>query len=49
MLIAAAMKRAYEMFGEMVGSVCGKMTKRKISRAIYDDDLIMDEKNSSAL
>jgi hypothetical protein len=27
-----------------VGSVCGKMTQRKIIQAVYDDDLIMDEK-----
>ena len=33
-----------ELYGEPVGSARGKMVKQKQSRAIYDDDLIMDEK-----
>jgi hypothetical protein len=36
--------RAYELYGEPVGSVRGKMVRKKQSRAIYDDNLIMDEK-----
>ncbi len=45
MLMAADIKRAYDMFGEPVGAVRGKMTQRKVSHAIYNDDLlIMDEK-----
>ncbi len=42
--MAVDMKRAYDMFGEPVGAVRGKMTKKKVSRAIYNNDLIMDEK-----
>jgi hypothetical protein len=44
MLMAEDVKRAYELYGEPVGSVRGKMVNRKQSRAIYDKDLIMDEK-----
>ena len=47
MLTAADIKRAYDMFGEPVGAVRGKMTRKKVSRAVYDDDLIMDEKKQS--
>jgi hypothetical protein len=44
MLTSAGMQVFFEMFGELGGGVRGKMTNRKISQAIYDDDLIMDEK-----
>jgi hypothetical protein len=43
MLTAEDEKRANERYGEPVGSVRGKMTKKKPSRAIYDDVLVMDE------
>ncbi len=42
MLTTADIKRAYDFFGEPEGSVRGKMTKRKVCRAMYDNDLIMD-------
>ncbi len=32
------------VYGEPVGSVRGKMTKKKTSRTIYDDVLVMDER-----
>jgi hypothetical protein len=44
MLTAEDIKRAYDLYGEPVGSVRGKMTKKKASRALYDDNLLMDEK-----
>jgi len=47
MLTAEDMRRAFELHGEPVGSVRGKMTQKKVGRAVYDDDLIMDEKNMS--
>ncbi len=47
MLMAADIKRAYDMFGEPVGAVRGKMTCKKVSCAVYDNDLIMDEKKQS--
>jgi hypothetical protein len=47
MLMAVDIKRAYDMFGEPVGAVRGKMTKKRISRAIYDDDLVLDEKKQT--
>jgi hypothetical protein len=37
-------KQAYELYGEPVGSVRGKMVKKKQSRAIYDGNLILDKK-----
>jgi hypothetical protein len=36
--------RAFDIFGEPVGSVRGKMTRRPANRAIYDDNLLADEK-----
>jgi len=45
MLTAKDIKRAYDLYGEPVGSVRGKMTKKKASRAFYDDNLLMDKKN----
>ena len=47
MLTAEDVRRAYDLYGEPVGSVQGKMTKRKISRSLYDDNLLMDQKNRS--
>jgi hypothetical protein len=47
MLIAADIRRAYEMFREPVGAARGKMTQRKVSHAIYDGNLIMDEKKQA--
>jgi hypothetical protein len=44
MVTAEDVKRAYELYGEPVGSTRGKLVRQKQSRAIYDDDLIMDEK-----
>jgi hypothetical protein len=44
MLTTNDMKRAFEMFGELVGSVKGKMTQRKVNRAIYGGNLVMDKK-----
>jgi len=46
MVTAEDVKRAYELYGEPVGSTRGKMVRQKQSRAIYDDDLIMDEKKN---
>jgi hypothetical protein len=37
------MKRAFKLFREQVGGVRGKVTKRKVSRVIYDDNLIMEK------
>jgi hypothetical protein len=47
MLTAKDVKRAYELYGEPVGSVRGKTVRRKQSQAIYDDDLIMDETSAT--
>jgi hypothetical protein len=47
MLTAEDVRRAFELHGEPVGSVHGKMTQKKVGRAVYDDDLIMDEKSRS--
>jgi hypothetical protein len=44
MLTAKDVKRAFDLYGKLVGSVSRKMTKKKISREVYDDELIMDEK-----
>lgn len=43
MLTAIDMRRAFNMFRELVGSIPGK-TAKKVSRAVYDDNLVMDEK-----
>jgi hypothetical protein len=37
-------RRAFDIFGEPVGSVRGKMTGRPVNRAIYDDNVLADEK-----
>ncbi len=47
MLTAADVRRAYDMFGEPVGAVRGKMTRKKVGRAVYDNDLVMDQKKQS--
>jgi hypothetical protein len=47
MLMAADVRRAYDMFGEPVGAVRGKMTRKKVSRAVCDDNLVMDERKQS--
>jgi len=44
MITAKDIKRAYEMYGEPAGSVRGKLVKKKQSHAIYDEDLVLDEK-----
>jgi hypothetical protein len=44
MLTAEDVRRAYDLYGEPVGSVRGKLTKKKISRSIYDNNLLMDQK-----
>jgi hypothetical protein len=36
--------RAFDIFGEPVGSIRGKMTRRPANRAVYDDNLLADEK-----
>jgi hypothetical protein len=36
--------RAYEIYGSPPEFVRGKMTKEKVSRAIVDKDLMLDEK-----
>jgi hypothetical protein len=43
-LTAEDVRRAFDLFGEPVGSVCGKMTKKKVGHAVYNDDLVLDEK-----
>lgn len=47
MLTAEDIKRAYDLYGELVGSVRGKMIKRQASRARFDDHLIMDQKKQT--
>ena len=44
MITAEDIKRAYKMYGEPAGSVRGKLVKKKQSHAIYDEDLVLDEK-----
>jgi hypothetical protein len=44
MLTVEDVRRAFELHGKPVGSVHGKMTQKKVGRAVYDDDLIMDKK-----
>jgi hypothetical protein len=43
-ITAEDMKRAIDIFGEPVGSVRGKMTRKLVTRAIYDDDLVANNK-----
>jgi hypothetical protein len=44
-LTAEDIKRAYDLYREPLGSVRGKLTKKRVSRALYDNNLIMDGKN----
>jgi hypothetical protein len=44
MLTAEDVKRAYELFGEPVGSARGKSTKKRVSHAVHDDVLVMDQR-----
>jgi hypothetical protein len=37
-------RRAYEIYGSPPEFVWGKMTKKKVSRAIVDEDLMLDER-----
>ena len=37
-------RRAYEIYGSPPEFVRGKMTKKKVSRAIVDEDLMLDER-----
>ena len=42
-------KRAYEIYGESVAFKCGKMTKRKISRLQFSEDLKAIDKEQGQL
>jgi hypothetical protein len=44
MITAEDAKRAYDLYGVPVGYVREKMTKKKASRALYDNNLVMDER-----
>jgi hypothetical protein len=46
-LTGADVRKAYELFGTPPAYVRGKMTKRKVSRAVINDSLIMEEKKQS--
>ncbi len=46
-LSAADMHRAYELYGVHPEYVCGKMMKKKASRAVMDNNLILDEKKQT--
>ena len=46
-LSAADMRRAYELYGVYPEYVRGKMVKKKASRAVVDDDLVLDEKRQT--
>jgi hypothetical protein len=43
-LMAEDKCRAYELYDNLPEYVCSKMVKRKASRAVVDDDLVMDQK-----
>jgi hypothetical protein len=43
-LIREDIRRAYDIYGSPPEFVRGKMTKKKVSRAIVDKDLMLDEK-----
>jgi hypothetical protein len=43
-LSAADVHRAYELYSIHPEYICGKMVKKKASRAVIDDNLILDEK-----
>jgi len=44
MLAAEDVKRAFDLFSQPVGSISGKMTKKKIGYAVHGNDLVIDEK-----
>jgi hypothetical protein len=46
-LIAADVHRAYDLYGIHPEYVCGKMVKKRASRAVIDDSLILDEKKQT--
>jgi hypothetical protein len=43
-LTAEDVHRAYELYGKQKEFVRGRMTKKKVSRAVVDDDLVLEEK-----
>jgi hypothetical protein len=43
-LTAEDVRRAYDLYGNLPEYVRGKMVKKKLSRAVVDDDLVMEEK-----
>lgn len=42
-LTAKDMKRAIDIFGELVGIAKGEMTQKTVSWTVYGDDLVLDE------
>ena len=46
-LSAADVHRTYELYGIRPEYVCGKMVKKKASRAVIDDNLILDKKKQT--
>jgi hypothetical protein len=46
-LTAEDVRRAYDLYGNPPEYVRGKMVKRRASRAVVDDDLIMDQKKQT--
>ncbi len=46
-LSAADVHRTYELYGIHPEYVCGKMVKKKASRAVTDDNLILDKKKQT--
>jgi hypothetical protein len=46
-LSAADVRRAYDLYGAHPEYVRGKMVKKKTSRAVIDDNLILDEKKQT--
>jgi hypothetical protein len=43
-LAAENVHRAYDLYGNPPEYVCGRMVKKKASRAVVDDDLVMNKK-----
>jgi uncharacterized protein VirK/YbjX len=46
-LSAADVRRAYDLYGAHPEYVRGKLVKKKASRAVIDDNLILDEKKQT--
>jgi hypothetical protein len=46
-LMAEGVHMAYDLYGNLPEYVQGKMVKRKASRAVVDDDLVMDQKKQT--